>query len=149
METRAVAKNKQSLPSLFNNSGWLDRVFNSPIDEYFNFGRVLNVPAVNVNETDGMYELSIACPGLEKKDFKVQVEGGVMTIGAEKEEREEKNGKFNRREYNYSSWSRSFTLPEDADDTKIRAEYKNGELKVDFPRTGKKVRANVKSINVG
>lgn len=149
METKAVAKNKQAWPSLFNNSGWLDRVFNSPIDEYFNFSSVLNVPAVNVNQTDGMYELSIASPGLEKKDFKIQVEDGVMTISAEKEEREEKNGKFNRREYNYSSWSRSFTLPDDADDTKITAEYKNGELKVDLPRTGKKAKANVKSINVG
>ena len=149
METKAVAKNKQTWPSLFNNSGWLDRVFNSPIDEYFNFSSVLNVPAVNVNQTDGMYELSIASPGLEKKDFKIQVEDSVMTISAEKEEREEKNGKFNRREYNYSSWSRSFTLPEDADDTKITAEYKNGELKVDLPRAGKKAKANVKSINVG
>ncbi|MFI5153978.1 MAG: Hsp20/alpha crystallin family protein [Chitinophagales bacterium] len=148
METKAVARAKQNWPTLFDNSGWLDKVFNAPLDELYNFSRELNVPAVNVNETDSEYALSIATPGLEKKDFKLLVEDGVMTISAEKEEREEKIGKFNRREYNYSSWSRSFTLPEDADDSKIKAEYKNGELKIDLPRTEKKVKANAKTINI-
>ena len=133
---------------MFDNGGWLDKMFNAPLDQYFNFSRVLNVPAVNVNETDTAYALTIASPGLEKKDFKLLVEDGVMTISAEKEEKEETNGKVNRREYNYSSWSRSFTLPEDVDDSKIKAEYKNGELKIDLLRTGKKVKANAKTISV-
>ena len=148
MENQLVTKSKQGWPSLFDNRGWLDKFFNSPLDEYFNFSRIINVPAVNVNETDTGYSLTIASPGLEKKDFKVQVEDGVLTISAEKEQKEEKNGKYNRREYNYSSWARSFTLPDDADDTKIKAEYKNGELKVDVPRTEKKMKENVKSINI-
>ena len=149
METKAISRMKAGWPSIFDNSGWIDRLFNAPLDEYYNFSRVLNVPAVNVNESENMYSLSIAAPGLEKKDFQVQVEDGVLTVSAEKEEKEEKNGKVNRREYNYSSWSRSFTLPDDADDAKIKAEYKNGELDIAVPRTATKVKANVKNISVG
>jgi HSP20 family protein len=146
MDTRVITKAKLGSPSLFNNSEWSDKLFNLPLDEYFNFSRVLNVPAVNVNEADHLYSLSIAAPGLVKKDFKVQVEDGMLTINAEKEEKDEKNGKYNRREYNYASWSRSFTLPDDADDTKIKAEYKNGELNIEIPRTGKKLKNDVKNV---
>ena len=148
METKAVAKTKPGWPALFDSGTWLDKFFNSPLDEYFNFGRTLNVPSVNVNETGDAYALSIATPGLEKNDIHVQIEDGMLTISAEKEEKEEKNGKFNRREYNYSSWSRSFTLPEDIDQTKIKAEYKNGELRIDVPRSAKKTNNNVKNIAV-
>ena len=149
METKTLAKTKQGRPSIFDNAGWLDKFFNSSLDDYFNFSRVLNVPAVNVNETDSAYSLSIATPGLEKNDFNVVVEDGMLTISAEKEQKEENKKDYFRREYNYSSWSRSFTLPDDADDTKVKAEYKNGELKIDIPRTEKKVKNNVKKINIG
>ena len=75
---------------------------------------------------------------------------GMLTITAEKEkeEKEEKNGRYNRREYNYSSWSRSFTLPEDCDEGKIDAAYKNGELKVSISRTAARQAENVKKIAV-
>lgn len=145
METQAI--NKSKWPSLFEND-WFDTFFNAPLDKYFNRDNVLNVPAVNVNETDNQYAISIASPGLEKNDFHIQIEDGMITISAKKEEKLEKNGKYNRREYNYSSWTRAFSLPEDADDTKIKAEYKNGELKIDVPRNGKKPKANVKYINI-
>ena len=74
----------------------------------------------------------------------------MLTISAEKtkEEKEERNGRYNRREYNYSSWSRSFTLPEDAEGNKIDAKYENGELKIAIPKTAGKERKNVKSISV-
>ncbi|MFI5153958.1 MAG: Hsp20/alpha crystallin family protein [Chitinophagales bacterium] len=148
METKSLTKANETRPSLFDSRGWLDKFINSPLEDYFNFSRVLNVPAVNVNETDDQYFLSFASPGLEKKDIQVQVEDDMLTISAQKEEKEEKIGKYNRREYNYSSWTRSFTLPDDADESKIKAEYKNGELKVEIPRSEKKVRSNVKTINL-
>jgi len=148
METRSLTKSNQERPSIFDSRGWLDRFFNSPLDEYFNFGRAVSIPSVNVNETDDKYMLSIATPGLDKKDIHVELDGNMLTIKAEKEEKEEKNGKFNRREYNYSSWSRSFTLPEDTDGAHIKAEYKNGELKVEMPRSEKHSKANVKAIQV-
>jgi HSP20 family protein len=149
METKAVDKPRTTWPTLFD-SGWMEKFFNAPLDEFFNFGKVMNVPAVNVNETDKEFRLSIAAPGLEKKDFKVEAIDDMLTISAEheKEEKEEKNGRFNRREYNYSSWSRSFTMPENCDLTKIVAEYKNGELKIMVPKMEVKEPRKVKHISV-
>lgn len=150
METKAVAKTKNGWPSLFESSGWFDKFFNTPIDEYFNLGRVMNIPAVNVIESDGTYGLTMATPGLEKGDIKIEVKEGMLTISAEKEkeEKEEKEGRFNRREYNYSSWSRSFTLPENCDENKILAEYKNGELKISIPKTEVKKTEEAKKIAI-
>ena len=148
METKALSKAKAGWPSLFNKSGWVDRFFDLPLDVDFNFSRALNVPAINVKETEHEYKLSIAVPGLEKGDFDIQVSQGLMTISAEKEESKNADDKYKRREYNYSSWTRSFTLPEDAVEGKISAEYKNGELKIEVPRNGEKKKNGGKHIEI-
>lgn len=150
MENKAVDKSRTSRPSFFE-SGWMDKFFNAPLDEFFNYGnKVMNVPAINVNETEKDFRLTIAAPGLEKKDFKVEAYDDMLTISAEheREEKEEKNGRFNRREYNYSSWSRSFTLPENCNYGKIDAEYKNGELQIVIPKLELKEPKKTKSISV-
>lgn len=150
METKALDKPRTSWPTMFD-TGWMDKFFNAPlVDEFFNFGKVMNVPAVNVSETDKEFKLNIAAPGLEKKDFKVEAIDDMLTISAEheREEKEEKNGRFNRREYNYSSWTRSFTLPENCEAGKIDAEYKNGELKIVIPKLEVKEPKKVKNISV-
>ncbi|MBI5856307.1 MAG: Hsp20/alpha crystallin family protein [Sphingobacteriales bacterium] len=148
METKAVDKPRTSWPTLFD-SGWMEKFFNAPLDEFFNFGKVMNVPAVNVTETEKDFRLSIAAPGLEKKDFKVDAFDDMLTISAEKErEEKEEKDRYNRREYNYSSWSRSFTLPENCDFGKINAEYKNGELKIFIPKKEVKEPKKVKNISV-
>ena len=72
----------------------------------------------------------------------------MLTISAEKEENRHADGRFNRREYNYYSWTRSFSLPEDAIDTKISAEYKNGELTIEVPKNGEKKRNEGKRIDI-
>jgi HSP20 family protein len=149
MENKAVEKPRTSWPSLFDR-GWVEKFFNSPMDDYFNVGKMMNVPAVNVSETDKEFRLTIAAPGLEKGDFKVDAYDDMLTISAEheREDKEEKDGKYNRREYNYSSWSRSFSLPENCDLGKINAEYKNGELKVVIPKMQVKEPKKAKSISV-
>ena len=149
MENKAVDRPRTSRPTLFD-SGWMDKFFNAPLDEFFNLGKVINVPAVNVAETDKEFKLSIATPGLEKKDFKVEAYDDILTVSAEKEKEvtEERNDRFNRREYNFTSWSRSFTLPENCDGGKINAEYKNGELKIVIPKTEVKEPKKVKSISI-
>jgi len=146
MESKAPDKPRSSWPTLFD-SGWMDKFFNAPIDEFFNMGKVMNVPAVNVSETDKEFRLCVAAPGMEKKDFKLEAFEDMLTISAEKE-KEEKNGRYNRREYNYSSWSRSFTLPETSDTAKIAAEYNNGELKILIPKLEINEPKKVKSISV-
>ena len=149
METNVVSKkNSGGVPSLFEKSGWVDRVFDLPLDSNFNFGRALNVPSINVKETDNEYQLSIAAPGLDKNDFDIQVQQGMLTISAQREESKNTNDRYNRREYNYSSWTRSFSLPDDAMDGKISAEYKNGELKINVPRNGDRKKNEGKHIEI-
>lgn len=146
---KALEKTRTTWPALFDNT-WFDKFFNAPVDELFNFSKVMNVPAVNISETDTDFRICLAVPGLDKKDFKVEMVEDMLTISAEKEkeEKEEKNGRINRREYNYSSWSRSFTLPENCDGTRINAEYKNGELKVIIPKKKVEEPKKTKMINV-
>jgi HSP20 family protein len=148
MESKALDKPRSSWPTLFD-SGWMDKFFNAPIDEFFNMGKVMNVPAVNVSETDKEFRLCVAAPGMEKKDFKLEAFDEMLTISAEKEkeEKEEKNGRYNRREYNYSSWSRSFTLPENCDTAKLRPNTTTG-LKILIPKLEINQPKKVKSISV-
>ena len=135
METNAIEK-KSGWPSLLD-TGWMEKAFNSPLDAYFNFSKTLNVPSTNIVETENSYELRIATPGLDKQDMNMEISDGILSISAEKtnEEKEDiRNGRFNRMEYNYTSWNRSFTIPKDCDSSKITAEYRNGELRVNIPK---------------
>jgi len=90
------------------------------------------VPAINVKETKDHFELEIAAPGFDKKDFDVSIENGMLKIQAEKKkEIEKKEDDYTRREFNYNSFYRSFTLPENVnEDEKIDATYKRGILKL-------------------
>lgn len=119
-------------PSIFDD-------FFKPWNEWFSDrkGLVNTVPAVNVTETDGKYQVMLAAPGLKKEDFHIDVDGNLVTISAEtKTEKEEKEEQFTRKEYNYNSFSRTFTLPENIDRDKIEARYENGELKLVLPKKG-------------
>jgi HSP20 family protein len=72
---------------------------------------------------------------MKKDDFTIDVEGNVLTISSEKEEStEDKDGQYTRREYNYSSFTRSFTLPDEVNKEKIEAKYEDGVLKINMPR---------------
>jgi len=109
------------------------RPWNEWLDEKWPFST--HLPAVNVKETDDTYEITMAAPGLEKNDFKIDVNGSLLTISAEKDEKkEEKDETYSRREYSYRSFARSFSLPEDIFKDKIDANYMNGELKLTLPK---------------
>lgn len=90
------------------------------------------IPSMNVKETDDHFEIDIAAPGFNKKDFEVSIENGLLKIAAEnKEEVEKKDENYTRREYNYNSFFRSFSLPENVnEEDKIDATYKRGILKL-------------------
>lgn len=94
------------------------------------------MPAVNIGETeDGAYIIDVAAPGLTKDDFKLAIDGRVLTISSEKkEEKEEKGKRFSRKEFSLSKFSRSFSLPDDVADDNIAASYENGILKIKLPR---------------
>ncbi|MFZ9332503.1 MAG: Hsp20/alpha crystallin family protein [Chitinophagaceae bacterium] len=108
-----------------------------------------HMPAVNVKESDKHYEITMAAPGLEKNDFKIDVNGSSLTVSAEKDEKkEEKENGFARKEYSYKSFSRTFTLPEDIMKEKIDANYKNGELILTLPKKEESVKASHQKISV-
>src|SRR5215210_575122 len=131
MATNALIK-PGLFPSVFDD-------FFKPWNEWFDNGgsltRTTTVPSVNVIENEQNYDVSVAAPGLKKEDFKIDLNGNMLTISSEKEEqKEEKEGKYNRKEYNYSSFSRSFTLPEDVNRDQIQAKYEDGVLKLTLPK---------------
>jgi HSP20 family protein len=95
----------------------------------------MTMPAVNIVENKEDYMVSLAVPGMKKDDFNIDVEGNMLTISSEKEEsKEEKEDKYTRKEYNYSSFSRSFTLPDEVNKEKIEAKYEDGVLKLMLPK---------------
>lgn len=93
-------------------------------------------PSVNVYENKNDFEIEVAAPGLDKKDFHIDLKDNVLTISSEKkEEKEEKDGnKVVMCEFNYTSFSRSFRVPEGVDANKIKASHKNGILKITLPK---------------
>lgn len=113
---------------------WMNDFFNPIFNDSFISDRFISrVPAVNVAETDQAYYIEIAAPGLDKKDFKINVDKDVLTISAEKKtETQNEDKKYSKREYSYTSFARSFTLPEGVDHQKISANYKDGVLNLEI-----------------
>ena len=132
MSTRSLARTSEFLPSLFDD-------FFRPWNEWFDNGgvnsRILNVPAVNISENKDDYILSFAIPGMKKDDFHINLEGNILSVSCEKEEKkDEGDAKFTRKEYNYSSFSRNFSLPDEVNKEKIDAKYEDGVLKLSLPK---------------
>jgi HSP20 family protein len=101
------------------------------------------VPPVNIVDKGGEFDVELAVPGMKKEDFHITCENGYLTIKAEKEEKkEEKDKNYTRREYNYNSFERSFSLPESVKADQVKAKYENGVLKLSLP---KKEEAKAKS----
>lgn len=105
-----------------------ESVFN---DSFFSDRMMSRVPAVNVSETTDHYMIEMAAPGLSKEEFKINLERNLLTVSAEQQKSSETSGKrYNKREFNFTSFVRSFALPESADDAKIEAEYRDGILHI-------------------
>src|SRR5437667_8987737 len=103
-------------------------------------------PEVDISEDDHGYLLKADLPEMKKEDVKVTVEDGILNVsGDRKTEKEDQKRKFPRIERSYGTFRRSFTLPEDADSTKVTAEFRDGVLKVHLPTT---IRAKSKAIPV-
>lgn len=95
------------------------------------------LPAVNIRETEGSFEVDLSSPGLNKNDFKIEVEDNQLTISYEKEETNENTGdegNYRRREFHYSNFKRSFSLPKIVHSDKIKAKYEDGILKLTIPK---------------
>jgi HSP20 family protein len=121
---------------MLTSPGWLTDFFDTErfLDNDW-LRRSSALPAVNVNEKEKEFEIEMAVPGMKKSDFKIEQENSTLTISSEKEEEtEEKKRDYMRREFNYSSFCRSFNLPENCSEDRISANYQDGILKVTIPK---------------
>lgn len=95
----------------------------------------MSMPSVNIIEGKEDFRIEVAVPGLDKKDFKIDLNNNVLVISSEKEvKNEQTDEKYMRKEFSYSSFQRSFTLPNSVDAEKINAAYKDGVLNVTIPK---------------
>jgi HSP20 family protein len=133
------------MDDFFNNGRFL-MDFNSTFPD-FNFQNVL--PEANIVENKKEYQIELAAPGLEKKDFDIEIKNGMLTISAEKEEEtttEDKN--YLSKEFSYNSLYRSFALPDNLLTDKIDAQYENGVLKLKLPKSKVSITEPIKHIKV-
>jgi HSP20 family protein len=104
-------------------------------DTFFNDRMVSRIPAVKISETEDNYHIEMAAPGLKKEDFQLNLEQNVLNVSVEQSaDRQDKQKNYSKREYSYSSFVRSFTLPQSADDGQINATYTDGILRIDIAK---------------
>lgn len=136
----ANGKKENTLSPLFND------VFESLFNDSFSDRMMVKVPAVNIAETEANYHIELAAPGLKKEDFKINLDKNILSVSSDKKEENTREGKrYNKREYSFTSFVRSFTLPDAADYSKIDAEYLNGVLNINV---GKKEEAKHQSREI-
>jgi HSP20 family protein len=152
MNTQTPSKKRSSngnvlrVPALFNDF-FSDPFFGGSTlaSQYAGIGEV---PSANIRENENEYEVELSAPGLKRDDFNIDLDDNVLTISSEKEEERKAEEKdYKRREFSYSSFSRSFTLPDNVADDKINAKYSDGILHVTIPKreaTIKKPRKQIK-----
>jgi HSP20 family protein len=142
---------RRAYPRLFWNSP-VDRLFRNDLLDLWGEDVPQTIPSVNITEEKDSFLIEVAAPGLKKEDFNIELEGNLLTISSEKEsetkEGDETKDKFFRREYSYSSFSRSFTLPENTDAEKISAKYADGVLKLNIAKKENGKTGNGHKINV-
>lgn len=134
MSIKTLSRRPGGFPSIF------DDLFD-PWSDWFGDSRVqraITVPKVNISEDENSYTMAVAAPGLHKSDFKLSIHDQTLTVSAETEHKnEEKKENFTRQEFNYSSFSRSFVLPDNVMKDKIAATYDGGVLKLVLPKNEK------------
>jgi HSP20 family protein len=136
------------LPKLRTRTSWpslIDEFLNDNyMPRFFDWETGQNMPAVNITEGKDDYKIDVAAPGLNKEDFKISLDNNVLSISSEKEvKNESKEENVLRREFSYSSFSRTFTLPETVNGEKIKATHHDGILSIVVP---KKDEAKVKPV---
>ncbi len=125
-----MLRNRRFLPSFTDD--FLGKDF---LSDFFDSSLNKTVPEVNVLENNDAFTIEVAAPGLEKKDFKIDLNNRVLTISSEKETKQiDKKEKYVRREFSYSSFQRSFGLPDSVDQDKVKANHAAGILTIEIPK---------------
>lgn len=141
-DTKKTGKEQGNLPTFFS-SYWN----NDFLKNFFDGG----VPATNVKENDKQFIIDVSTPGMDKGNIKVEVDKNVLKISAEKKtetEEKDENERVLRHEFGYSSFSRSFTIPEGIDTDNITASQENGVLQIILPKEQEAKEDKVKQIDI-
>jgi HSP20 family protein len=136
------------LSDFFSQGLLLDRDFFD--SSFFQKSRLgINFPTANITETSKEYKLELAAPGLERNDFQIELESNTLTIRAEKEEEKKKDDEtYSRKEYSFNAFCRTFTLPENVNESSIDAKYENGILIVTIPKLKETPLRSTRKISV-
>jgi HSP20 family protein len=134
-----ISEDKTMLPLLKTRTslpGFVEEYFNGDfLPRFFDVENTHSVPAVNISESKDEYRIDVAAPGLNKEDFRINIDKNVLTVSSEKEEKHEENDeKIMRKEFSYYSFKRCFSLPETVNADKIRANQKDGILQIVVPK---------------
>ncbi|MEM6515682.1 MAG: Hsp20/alpha crystallin family protein [Bacteroidota bacterium] len=130
----STRKSFTNLPSI---SSWVDDVFENGLGTGFlsNFNTGMTLPAVNIKENADSFILELAIPGMKKSDFDIDVDNKVLSISSEvKTEDKTEDENYTRREFGYSSFKRTFTLPETVNSDNVSASYVDGILEITLPK---------------
>lgn len=131
---------KSNLPTFSSFPRLFDDFFTRDLFDFNNRSNGFNhttVPSVNIVENHEGFSVEMAAPGMNKADFNIQLNNEVLTISSQKEWKNEinDNERYTRHEFSYQAFERSFHLPKSVvDDSKIKAEYKDGILRVLIPK---------------
>ena len=137
--------------SITGRRNWIENFFSETNDFMknweWNFSN--DVPAVNVKDEEKNYLIEIAAPGMKKEDFRIELENGVLMIGAKNEDsKEEKDNGYVRREFSFRNFQRSFWMPETVDSNNITAQYEQGVLKLTVPKLNLSSPSKSRSIEI-
>ncbi|MDO6518207.1 Hsp20/alpha crystallin family protein [Zobellia uliginosa] len=138
----------------FNKRPWGNLVSNDFFnnDDFFNGGSwlgKLEEPAMNVKENDDNFEIELAAPGYDKKDFNVSIDNGCLNISAENSNvKKEEEDNYSRKEFSYTSFQKSLRLPESVADDKIKASYKDGVLKFKIAKKEEAKKHSPKTVEI-
>ena len=107
------------------------------------------VPAVNIVETKDDFQVEMAAPGMNKKDFNIELDNDMLTISSVKEEtRDQQDENYSRKEFSYQSFKRSFYLPNIVEAENIRAKYQDGVLRLVIPKKEEAKTKPVRQISI-
>ncbi|TNJ41902.1 Hsp20/alpha crystallin family protein [Tamlana fucoidanivorans] len=143
------AQKKSSFPTWTN---WIDDLFDTehvPTVFSSNYNSGMSMPKVNIKETKDDYFVEMAVPGMKKSDFVIDLDNDILSVSAEhKEESETKEENYTRKEFGYSSFKRTFSLPESINESKINATYNDGILMIQLPKREEAKQKPIRSIKI-
>lgn len=145
---KPTESNFNLLPSL---PSWFDDILGKGLGTEFmsNFYTGLTLPAVNVVNSDSEFVIDMAVPGMKKSDFEILIDNHVLSIGVEtKTENNENSKNYTRREFGYSSFKRTFAIPDSVNADKILADYSDGILKIHLPKKEEAKKKPMKKIKI-